>query len=230
MASKNVDSNNSGNDKLDKKIIDGVIKELRPLMDEAIEIKIKHYIDPISSQIADLKKTFTTELKNVTANVKPIGTVQPNGNFDVKGLLSSIQDDPAFKAIAPMLGLGGGTPGSIPQAITPPPNFSEMKPEDRQWYEKQQAMQLLPTLLQAIMPLIQPQNNGFLGELMMRKTMADMSFAEHANRAMMGFMMKTMMKDPQAFDSYIKSSDTYMSPIADPAKYAQIQQEAKKVE
>jgi len=213
MANKKHDSDNPGTDTTDKKLINAVINELRPLIDEAIDVKIQRAVEPISTKIESLQKTLTQEIKNITANMKapPLA-----GNMDLGSIMNGLKDDPQLKGIMNMV-QGGGTP----QAFAPV-DTSKMTDEEKKQYQTMQSVQMLGSLLQSLGPMlgIGQGNSSMWNEMMMRKMMSDMAFAEHSNRAMMQFMMKKFITDPDAYQSYMSASDKYMSPIADPAKFA----------
>ncbi len=217
MADKIRNTNNSRNDTDHKVIIKKVVDELRPLLDEAVDVKVKQAVEPITTKLDSLQKTLSAEIKNIMSNIKQTPPVA-NSGLDINGIMSQLKDDPMFKQIAPMLGVGGASP-QMP-SMQMPPDFDKMSDEQKKWYQQQQSMMTLPMLLQALQPIFAPQSGGMIQELMMRKMMSDMAFAEHMNRGLMQFMAKSIFKDPTIADQFASASNAYMSPIADPAKYA----------
>lgn len=152
----------------------------------------------------------------------------PSQGFDLNKLMGEAMKDPQIGPMLNSLGMGGGQsqqPQGSPVGIPTPqpmniPDFSNMSEEQKKFMQQQQTMQMLPMLLQSILPLLQQgQGGGFMQELMMRKFMSDMSFNEHMNRGMMNWWMKTVMKDPSQAEGYNDASMRYMSPVADPGLY-----------
>lgn len=246
-------------------IVKSVAQELKPHIENLIDVKLK----PIETELKSMQLTFSKEFKAIMSEIKTprVGNdviipksvnkeelaagksidpmfnqaqeqpqasqPAPQGQMDMNKIIGEAMKDPQLAGMLKQFGVtpGGGMPQpgmpqpgmNMMQTPVNPPDFANMSPQQLQWMQQQQAMQMMPMLLQFIAPMLQQNQGGQFMEMMMRKHFSDMAYQENFNRSMMGFFTKNVFKDPEAFrnmENYNDAQMRYTSPIAQPGMYS----------
>lgn len=211
---------------------------LKPILNEAIDVKLDQKISGVQLQISELKKTFIQEFKNLQKNSStPSVAQQQNGQQpnQLNGILEQLSKDPQMGGIikslqnnqVPSMGGSppqGGQPSFNPMQMMLPPNYADLdKDQKLMVWQQMNGQMLMMQLLPVLMPMITGQSEGAQGlmQIYQRQMFDNISYNAHMNRGIMQYMVKKGIVDPEIGGGYQAASLNYLSPISDPQLYNQ---------
>ena len=168
-----------------KDLVSEVVAQLKP--------ELKNHIESLRSDI----------LSDVTEMMKKNSVPTPNTSLDVNSLVSQLKDG--------NLDLSSIT-NMIPQA-TPQPIPKDLTPEQHMEYLKMQNQnQMLTALLPHVLKLIMPQQNEFVGQMMNRIFMEQMSSVVTNQRAQ-SMMIAKLVGSPDLLNQLNRNYEAMTKPL-----------------